>query len=212
MFADLPALPDMPAAPPRRALTLVGMLQATRERTGPRGRFGLMAAAVLLACGIGTAVVYRRVLVQRIVPKPAAVAVHSPEALAPVLTPQQQAARALTQGSQAYTARDYGHAISLFEQALSLDPTLGEAHRALGIVHADLHDEAEAVAHYQKYLEMAPHAKDAARVKKIIDDYALAHAPPPAPEAAAPVAPVAPVVPPASGHRHPHPHGHRRPR
>jgi tetratricopeptide (TPR) repeat protein len=123
--------------------------------------------------------------------------------IAAVLTPQQQAARALEAGSEAYVARDYGRAVASFEQALNLDPNLSDAHRSLGIVHADLHDETEAIAHYQKYLEMAPQAKDAARVKKIIDDYHLAHAPPP------------PPPPPSVKEARPHRgtgRGHRRPK
>lgn len=200
-FADLPDLPKMAAGAPKRNLTLVGMFQATKKAGSNRNRFVLSGVGVLVLAAIVSSVLYRRTLVKHFVPK--RVVAHAPkvEPIAPVLTPQQQAARALATGSEAYSHRDYGKAVASFEEALNLDPTLADAHRSLGIVHADLHDEAEAIAHYQKYIEMVPHGHDSARVKKIIDDYDTAHAPPPPP-------PPAPVEAQAKGHKAGK--GHRR--
>lgn len=186
-FADLPDLPKMATGSPKRNLTLVGMLQTSTAPGASRNRFVLSAVGLVVLVAIVTSVLYRRTLVKHLVPKHAAV--HAPNTAppAPVLTPEQQAARALAAGSEAYAHRDYGKAVASFEEALNLDPSLADAHRSLGIVHADLHDEAEAIAHYQKYIEMLPHARDSARVKKIIDDYNTAHAPPPEPPPAAKV-------------------------
>lgn len=184
-FADLPDLPKMGGNNSKRKLTLVGMLQGSKKTAGHKtGRLVLSGVGMVLLAGIGASVLYRQTLVKHLVPRRAIVKAIKALPIAPVLTPQQQAARALAAGSEAYSHRDYGKAVASFEEALNLDSTLADAHRSLGIVHADLHDEAEAMAHYQKYIEMVPHGRDSARVQKIIADYNAAHAPPPEPPAA----------------------------
>lgn len=173
----------MAASTPKRDLTLVGLLQndASKNRRGVRNILG--GIAVLVFVSIISSILYRHTLVTYFVPKHKTRPAAPLAVVEPVLTAQQRAARALAAGSEAYGHRDYGKAVASFEEALNLDASLADAHRSLGIVHADLHDEAEAIAHYQKYIEMVPHGRDSAHVKKIIDDYQLAHAPPEAPPA-----------------------------
>ena len=63
---------------------------------------------------------------------------------------------------------DVSHAKTLLEAALALDPTIAMAHKNLGIIYAEyLHDPEQAVAHYQRYLELGPD-RDAAAVREYI--------------------------------------------
>ncbi|MEM6370647.1 MAG: hypothetical protein AAF627_22185 [Myxococcota bacterium] len=59
-------------------------------------------------------------------------------------------------------------AVSAYQRALSLDPTLASAERGLGISFATLENAEEAIAHYERYLELAPEAPDRREVKKTI--------------------------------------------
>lgn len=187
VFETLPELPDVRAAPAKRNLTLVAMLQVAPKALSMRGWRLAAVGCLILAVAIATTVMLQKqqLLAHLATPQKAdAPVATSALQTKVVLTPQQQAAQYLNQGIEAYRTRDYGHAVSLLEQALNLDPSLAAAHRSLGIVHAKLHDESEAMVHYKKYLEMAPQAPDAADVKKILDDYQAAH--PPAVPAAEP--------------------------
>lgn len=55
-----------------------------------------------------------------------------------------------------------------FEEAAKWNPQAAEAYRLLGEAREKLKDPKAARAAYQKYLEMAPEAKDAAGVRKRI--------------------------------------------
>jgi len=60
-------------------------------------------------------------------------------------------------------------AVKEYRRAIEMDPRHLQAHRNLGIVLAyDLHDKAGAVKEFEKYLELAPHAADAAQVRQTI--------------------------------------------
>lgn len=179
VFESLPELPDVRSAPAKRNLTLVAMLHVAPKALSMRGwRLAAVGCLFLAVSIFATAMWQKQRLLARFATVPKEPIVTTSSLQAPVaLTPQQQAAQYLNQGIEAYRTRDYGHAVSLLEQALNLDATLSAAHRSLGIVHAKLHDESEAMVHYKKYLEMAPQAPDAADVKKILDDYQAAHPP-----------------------------------
>ncbi len=56
-------------------------------------------------------------------------------------------------------ARDYPGAIEAFEQALETNPRSAAAHFELGILYAEqAADPAAAIYHYQKFLQLRPHA------------------------------------------------------
>ncbi|HET6345080.1 MAG TPA: tetratricopeptide repeat protein, partial [Myxococcota bacterium] len=135
----------------------------------------------VLACAAVGLFLAREPLLALVAPK------HAPAPTA-APSPQVQARVAFAEGVRSYASKDFGKAIGAFDQALSLDPTLADAHRSLGIVYATTKDQAKAVDHYKRYLALSPTAPDAAEVQKIVDDYAKAQAPavtePPKPEAA----------------------------
>jgi hypothetical protein len=62
-------------------------------------------------------------------------------------------------------------AIHKFREAIGIDPSLGATHRNLAIALAKAGKQAEAVKHYQLYLQKTPRAKDRKDVQKIIDDW-----------------------------------------
>lgn len=62
-------------------------------------------------------------------------------------------------------------AIAAYERALAVAPELGGAERGLAIAYTKKGDKKSAVAHYRRYLELEPDAKDAAEVRKIIRSY-----------------------------------------
>jgi cytochrome c-type biogenesis protein CcmH/NrfG len=60
-------------------------------------------------------------------------------------------------------------AVKEYRKAIEMDPRHLQAHRNLGVVLAyDLHDKTQAVKEFEKYLELAPHAQDAAQVRQTI--------------------------------------------
>ncbi len=70
--------------------------------------------------------------------------------------------------------RKFKEAIVLFERAVTFDPAMDKAHRSLGISFAKVKEHDKAVGHYRKYLELAPNAADAAKVRKFVSDYETA--------------------------------------
>jgi hypothetical protein len=67
-------------------------------------------------------------------------------------------------------------AIVKLKSALELDAQLPRAHRELGVIYATMKDEDHAVEHYREYLKLAPDAEDAAKAKKIVEDWEKAQA------------------------------------
>ncbi len=65
----------------------------------------------------------------------------------------------------------FDKAVEQYRKAIKIDPSFPNAHRNLGVVLAfDLHDGKQAVPEFQKYLELAPNAKDADAIKQTISD------------------------------------------
>jgi len=60
-------------------------------------------------------------------------------------------------------------AVGAFEQAIDIDPKLARAERSLGAALEKLGRKDEAVTHFRRYLDLAPDASDADRVKAQIE-------------------------------------------
>jgi tetratricopeptide (TPR) repeat protein len=60
-------------------------------------------------------------------------------------------------------------AVKEYRKAIETDPGHIMVHRNLGVVLADdLHDSAQAVKEFEKYLELAPHDPDAAQIRNLV--------------------------------------------
>jgi len=68
-------------------------------------------------------------------------------------------------GARYYKDEDYESAIRVFRRALDIDPELASAERSLAAALDQLGRRDEAAAHLRRYLELAPDAPDAARVR-----------------------------------------------
>jgi tetratricopeptide (TPR) repeat protein len=62
----------------------------------------------------------------------------------------------------------YDAAIDRFMDAAHYQPTLAKPWRLMGEAYEKKHDNSRAIESYKKYLEVLPHAEDAAKVKKRI--------------------------------------------
>ncbi len=62
-------------------------------------------------------------------------------------------------------------AVEALTKCLTLDPSYAKAYRALGQAYAALGRQDRAVEALQRYLELAPASPDAAKIRRIIDDY-----------------------------------------
>lgn len=132
-----------------------------------RARERVFGALVLLAAGLGLVAAY---LSAELAPPPP---VEVDEALA------EQRARA----AEARAALESGHrlvlegpaqadaALAAYRRALAAEPQLAAAERGMAIAWTAKGDKREAVAHYRRYLELHPTAKDAPEVRRIIADY-----------------------------------------
>lgn len=100
-----------------------------------------------------------------------AVQVEAP-AVAPELEAKRERAlkarKALERGHQALLERRVKAAVAAYREALELKPTLASAERGLGIAFTRLERSADAIAHYRRYLELAPDADDAGEVRGLI--------------------------------------------
>ena len=63
-----------------------------------------------------------------------------------------------------------GAAVKL-QRALTLDPNMADAHKALDICFAKLQEPGKGAAHYEQYTRLKPNAPDAPQVKKMLQDY-----------------------------------------
>ena len=68
-------------------------------------------------------------------------------------------------GARYYKDEDYEAAIQVFRRALDIDPKLASAERSLAAALDQLGRRDEATAHLRRYLELAPDAPDAPRVR-----------------------------------------------
>ncbi len=65
--------------------------------------------------------------------------------------------------------KQYYHAVAEFEKVTELRPQDAEAHYNLGVIYAEnLPNREKAMAHFRRYLELNPNAKDATWVKQYI--------------------------------------------
>lgn len=73
-----------------------------------------------------------------------------------------QAARAINEGKD-------GDAEKLLQQAIEIDPAMGQAYYELGMVYVRMGKNADAKASLTKYLEVDPNGKDAATAKEMLN-------------------------------------------
>src|SRR5512135_1877463 len=63
----------------------------------------------------------------------------------------------------------FDKAVEQYHKAIKIDPKFPTAHRNLGVVLAfDLHNKKEGLQEFQKYLELAPNAPDADKIKETV--------------------------------------------
>jgi tetratricopeptide (TPR) repeat protein len=84
-----------------------------------------------------------------------------------VLNPLE-ATRNITTGDFYLKKTKYGAAANRYKEAICWDPSSKEAYLKLGEVEEKLHNRDQARDAYQKYLTIAPDAKNAAEIKKKI--------------------------------------------
>ena len=80
----------------------------------------------------------------------------------------KQAEALFRTGMQAYAKGDTKGAIVSFRHALQIDAGYAPAWRALGLVHEKLGEWGHAKTAFQKYVELAPTAPDAAQIRERI--------------------------------------------
>lgn len=66
----------------------------------------------------------------------------------------------------------YDAAIDRFIEASNYQPSLAAPWKMLGETYEKKHEYSKAVEAYNKYLDLLPHAPDAAKIKKAISDLA----------------------------------------
>ncbi|HVB34062.1 MAG TPA: hypothetical protein VNJ52_06800 [Patescibacteria group bacterium] len=72
----------------------------------------------------------------------------------------------------------YDASISRFQSAVSRDPRWATPHELLGEVFEKKNEPKKALAEYREYLKLAPHAKDAKKVKQRVEKLARDVGPP----------------------------------
>jgi tetratricopeptide (TPR) repeat protein len=90
----------------------------------------------------------------------------------PALIPKEcvlnplEAGTNVSKGDFYFNKKKYHAAASRYKEAICWDPSLGEAFLKLGEAEEKLHNRDEARDAYQKYLALAPEAKNATEIKK----------------------------------------------
>jgi len=87
----------------------------------------------------------------------------------PVFDPLH-AGRSLDIGKFYLNKGAYDAAIERFVEASNYQPTLAAPWKLLGEAYEKKHEYAKAAESYNKYLQILPHAPDAAKIKKLISD------------------------------------------
>jgi len=72
-------------------------------------------------------------------------------------------------GGAALNAGEFSKARDAFEKLLSQDPNHAAGHYQLGMIFVNQGDNAAAIPHLEKYLELEPEGREAASVKGILD-------------------------------------------
>ena len=80
------------------------------------------------------------------------------------------AQRSLDVGTFYLKKGSYDAAIDRFVEASNYQPTLAMPWKLLGETYEKKHEYSKAVESYNKYLQILPHAADAAKIKKSISD------------------------------------------
>jgi Tfp pilus assembly protein PilF len=107
-------------------------------------------------------------------PHPAAAAhkVDTSEPPEPPVTPDPaRAAQAYEDAISLINSSDFQDALAKLHHALQWNPQLAEAHKAMGICFANLHQPDKGAFHYEQYLKLRPQASDAADVRRLLSDY-----------------------------------------
>jgi tetratricopeptide (TPR) repeat protein len=69
----------------------------------------------------------------------------------------------------------FDKAVDEYRKAIKIDPNFPNAHRNLAVALSyDLHDTAQGVKEFNKYLELAPNASDAEAVKQSVRELSAA--------------------------------------
>lgn len=78
------------------------------------------------------------------------------------------AAQLASDGSRALMQGDLTSAERLLTRCLKADPGFANCHRTLGVLYAQRDDTQRSIQHYRKYVQLAPGAADAERVRQMI--------------------------------------------
>jgi Tfp pilus assembly protein PilF len=81
-----------------------------------------------------------------------------------------QAAKEMKVGNFYLKKRSYKAAVRRFEEALKWDPNASEAYLKLGEVHTKLGNPKAAREAWAKYIEVEPDSKEAARLRKKLEE------------------------------------------
>jgi len=82
-----------------------------------------------------------------------------------------RAAQAYEDAIALINSGDFQDALGKLHHALQWNPQLAEAHKAMGICFANLHQADKGAFHYEQYLKLRPQASDAAEVRRLLSDY-----------------------------------------
>jgi pSer/pThr/pTyr-binding forkhead associated (FHA) protein len=66
---------------------------------------------------------------------------------------------------------DYVAALAKLQKALEIEPSMAEAHKAMGVCYAHLQEADKGAFHYEQYLKLNPGAEDAPEVRRMLADY-----------------------------------------
>lgn len=84
--------------------------------------------------------------------------------------PEKSAAELVAAGKRELVAGRFSESADLMRQALAQDASLSEAVKSLGIAYTRIGRNCDAMKSYKRYLDMAPNAADADRVKTIVKE------------------------------------------
>ncbi len=69
-------------------------------------------------------------------------------------------------GARLFRDKEYEPAVAAFTHALAIEPELANAERSLAASLEQLGRDEEAIAHLERYLELAPTARDAEAIRE----------------------------------------------